>query len=81
LALLSAVLFLFAVQLLAKILVTGTGVSPVESFERALAMGVPVPLHGHKEGSARPGDGIEVGSQELGGSDVAADVRGSGWET
>jgi hypothetical protein len=62
-------------------LVTGTGVSPVESFERALNVGVYVPLHGHEERNALTGDGIEVGGQVLGGGDVAANVRGSGWET
>jgi hypothetical protein len=58
LALLPAMLFLFSVQLLSEVLFAGTGVSPIESFERALAVGVPVPLHGHEDGGTRTGDGI-----------------------
>jgi hypothetical protein len=78
---LPTVFFLLAVQLLAQVLVTGTGVSPAESFKRALAVGVPISLHGDEEKSARSGDGVEVGGQELGGGDVAADVRRGGWKT
>jgi hypothetical protein len=54
-------LFLLSVESLAQILVAGAGIALVELIEGALAVGVPLPLHGSEERSTSSGDGVEVG--------------------
>jgi hypothetical protein len=81
LTLLPTVLFLLSVEPLAQILVAGAGIALVELVEGTLAVGVPLPLHGHEERSTSSGDGVEVGGQTLGGGEVAANVGGGGRET
>jgi hypothetical protein len=76
--LLTAMFFLLPVELLAQILIAGAGVSFVEVIEGAFAVGVSIPLHGHKERNTSAEDGVEVGGQELGGGEVTTDVRGGG---
>jgi hypothetical protein len=56
-------------------LVVGAGVALVELLEGALAMRVPIPLHGHEKRDTGAGDGVEAGGQDLGGGEVAANVR------